>query len=202
MTENNNANIFWQDTPVSYRDRCSLLRQTGIVIWLTGLSGSGKSTLAAGLAASFSKNKKLAYVLDGDNIRHGLNSDLGFKEEDRQENIRRIAHTASLFRDAGVITIVSVISPLGQMRKRARSIIGEEYFFEVFVKADIDTCTARDPKGLYKKALSGEISNFTGISTAYEEPLNPDIVIDTTILTVGECVDAILKKVWDRILFL
>ena len=202
MTENNNANIFWQDTPVSYRDRCSLLRQKGIVIWLTGLSGSGKSTLAAGLAASFSKNKKLAYVLDGDNIRHGLNSDLGFKEEDRQENIRRIAHTASLFRDAGVITIVSVISPLGQMRKRARSIIGEEYFFEVFVKADIDTCTARDPKGLYKKALSGEISNFTGISTAYEEPLNPDIVIDTTILTVGECVDAILKKVWDRILFL
>jgi len=202
MAENNNTNIFWQDTPVSYRDRCSLLRQTGIVIWLTGLSGSGKSTLAAGLAASFSKNKKLAYVLDGDNIRHGLNSDLGFKEEDRQENIRRIAHTASLFRDAGVITIVSVISPLGQMRKRARSIIGEEYFFEVFVKADIDTCTARDPKGLYKKALSGEISNFTGISTAYEEPLNPDIVIDTTILTVGECVDAIMKKVWDRILFL
>ena len=202
MAENNNTNIFWQDTPVSYRDRCSLLRQTGIVIWLTGLSGSGKSTLAAGLAASFSKNKKLAYVLDGDNIRHGLNSNLGFTEEDRQENIRRIAHTASLFRDAGVITIVSVISPLGQMRKRARSIIGEEYFFEVFVKADIDTCTARDPKGLYKKALSGEISNFTGISTAYEEPLNPDIVIDTTILTVGECVDAIMKKVWDRILFL
>ena len=190
---NNTKNIFQSNGKVSYKDRCKALNQKGLVLWFTGLSGSGKSTIAIELEKRlFSMNKKV-YRLDGDNIRFGLNSDLGFSQDDRNENIRRIAEVAALFKDAGIITLVSFISPYQKMRDFARQRAGKDSFFEVYVKADIDTCEKRDPKGLYKKAKHEKINNFTGISSPYEEPLNPDLVLDTTKLSVDDAVDCVIK---------
>jgi len=160
-------------------DREDIIKQKGMVIWLTGLSGSGKSTIACAAEEVLVSNGRLIYRLDGDNIRLGLNSDLGFSNDDRKENIRRIAEVAKLFADAGVITIVSFISPTIEMRDIARNIIQDD-FYEVFVDAPLEECKKRDPKGLYEKALKGEIKNFTGIDAPYQKPVNADLVINTT----------------------
>lgn len=194
-----NENLVWQKGKVEYEDRCNILKQKGVVIWFTGLSGSGKSTIAVELEKELTRLGKLVYRLDGDNIRHGLCSDLGFSEEDRNENIRRITEVAGLFKDAGLITLVSFISPLRSMRKFAREKIGENNFVEVHVKASVEACMKRDPKGMYKKAIAGQIADFTGISAKYENPENPDIVIDTENLTVDESVKNIfnyIKKIY------
>ncbi len=155
----------------------------GGIIWLTGLSGSGKSTLATSLQHRLVNLGYTAYVLDGDKLRQGLNSDLGFSSSDRAENIRRIAEVATLFASSGAICIVSVISPLAEHRNKARRIAAALPFYEVYISADIETCKKRDPKGLYKKALRGDIPEFTGISAPYEAPTNPDLTVNTAQLT-------------------
>jgi len=190
-------NMVWHSGQVTYEDRCSLLKQKGLVVWFTGLSGSGKSTIAVEVERRLIADGKLVYRLDGDNLRHGLNSDLGFSGEERDENIRRIAEVAALFKDAGVITLVSFISPFKKMRQFARERAGMANFFEVYVKADVQTCTERDPKGLYEKAQKGEISDFTGVSSPYEEPQNAEIVLDTLQYSVEECAEQV-KKVIDK----
>ncbi len=165
----------------------------GRVIWLTGLSGSGKSTIAGILEKRLKDIGETTYLLDGDKLRNGLNSDLGFSDADRRENIRRVAHVAALFYDAGIKTIVAVISPHEDMRKYARSLIPAGDFIEVYVKADLNDCIKRDPKGLYKKALAGQIHEFTGISSPYEEPSDPEIIIETGVISVQEAAENILK---------
>jgi len=177
---------------VSYDERCRILGQQGIVLWFTGLSGAGKSTIAIEVERELMNRGRLAYRLDGDNIRDGLNSDLGFSINDREENIRRISETAKLFKDSGMITLVSFIAPLRSMRERARCIIGDEGFVEIYVKASLETCIARDTKGLYSKAIEGEIKNFTGISSPYEEPDCPDLILDTEKDSIGDCVNMVL----------
>lgn len=194
--KNNRKNIFQEKGKVTYKDRCKILNQKGIVLWFTGLSGSGKSTIAIELEKKLTSMNKKVYRLDGDNIRLGLNSDLGFSEEDRNENIRRITEVAYLFKDAGLVTIVVFISPYKKMRKFAKDRIGKDSFYEIYIKADIKTCEARDPKGLYKKVKSHKIDQFTGISSIYEEPENPDLVLDTTKLTVDESVDKIIENIF------
>ena len=170
-------------------------RQKGIVVWLTGLPGSGKSTLAAGLEARLLGMNRLAYVLDGDVVRKGLNSDLGFSDADRNENIRRVAELAVILKEASVITIVAFISPFARMREFARNRAGKDSFIEVFVKASLETCIERDPKGMYKKAISNQIKDFTGITSAYEEPECPDLIIDTEKLSVEESTDLLFQTV-------
>lgn len=170
--------------PVSDRmllreSRETLLHQKAKVFWLTGLSGSGKSTLAIGLQNELHKAGKLCYILDGDNVRAGINSNLGFSEADRTENVRRIAEVAKLFADAGIITICSFVSPTGEMRDLARKIIGAEDFREIYVNASLESCELRDVKGLYKKARAGEIKDFTGIHQPFEAPLDPWLEIKT-----------------------
>ncbi len=162
---------------VTKEERQELLKQKSPVIWLTGLSGSGKSTIANELAIKLQEEGKLAYILDGDNVRMGLNKDLGFSDDDRKENIRRIAEVAKLLSDAGVIVITAFISPFREEREKAKEIIGRDNFIEVFVRTSLETCEKRDPKGLYKKARAGEIPMFTGIDSPYEEPLNYDIMV-------------------------
>ena len=189
----NDKNIVWHKGEISAEEREQISGQKGIVLWFTGLSGSGKSTIAVELEKQLIKAGHLCYRLDGDNIRHGLNSDLGFSDEDREENIRRVAEVAALFKDAGLITLVSFISPSAKMRRFAREKAGEGRFIEVYVKARLETCIERDPKGLYKKAQKGEIKEFTGISSAYEQPQNPEIVIDTDKTTVQDGVKRIFE---------
>nr|WP_321452377.1 adenylyl-sulfate kinase [uncultured Carboxylicivirga sp.] len=165
------------------------LKQNGKVIWITGLSGSGKSTLAHGLERKLAQRGYLTQVLDGDNIRTGINNNLGFTEEDRKENIRRIAEVNKLFLNCGIITINAFISPTNDVRALAREIIGKDDFIEIFVDASFETCTKRDPKGLYKKALAGEIKNFTGLDAPFDRPENPELVVDTNKLSIEEGVD-------------
>jgi len=158
-----------------------LLKQRAIVIWMTGLSGSGKSTVAKGLEKQLHHNGFLSQLLDGDNVRMGINNDLSFTEDDRHENIRRIAEVSKLFLDCGIITINCFVSPTRQIRKMAESIIGKNNFFEIFVHCPIEICEARDVKGLYKKARAGEIKNFTGIDAPFEEPSNARVIISTDL---------------------
>jgi adenylylsulfate kinase len=174
------------DTDEKHRLRRNILKQDGIVVWLTGLSGSGKTTLANGLEERLLSMNKFVYVLDGDIVRNGINSDLGFSDADRNENIRRVAEIAAILQGASVITIVAFISPFIKMREFARNRAGNENFIEVYVKASLETCIKRDPKGLYKKAVSNQILHFTGITSAYEEPVNPELIIDTEKLSVEE----------------
>lgn len=194
-------NIFWNEGEITYHDRCKNLGQKGLVIWLTGLSGSGKSTLSAEVEKELINEGKVVYRLDGDNIRHGLNSDLGFSKEDRNENIRRIVEVAALFKDAGLITIVSCISPYKSMREFAKQKIGEDNFIEIYIKSTIQICEERDPKGLYKKIKNDEIKNFTGITSLYEEPDKPSLIIDTTVLSIEESVSNILEIVKKYIIY-
>ncbi|XAR51365.1 Adenylyl-sulfate kinase [Bertholletia excelsa] len=173
----NSKNIVWHKCSVDKIDRQELLQQKGCVIWITGLSGSGKSTLACALSRGLHSRGKLTYILDGDNVRHGLNGDLSFKAEDRAENIRRIGEVAKLFADAGVICIASLISPYRKDRDACRALLPEGEFIEVFMDVPLKVCEARDPKGLYKLARAGQIEGFTGIDDPYEPPLNAEIVL-------------------------
>ncbi|HOO98469.1 MAG TPA: adenylyl-sulfate kinase [Bacteroidales bacterium] len=179
--------------------RSRLLRQEGMVVWLTGLSGSGKSTLAAGLESALLKNGHFTYVLDGDIIRNGLNSDLDFSDGGRNENIRRVAEVAALMKDASIVVIVAFISPFRKMREFARQRAGYEDFAEVWVRAPLSVCIERDPKGLYKKALSNRITDFTGISSAYEDPPDPELIIDTDTLSVEESTDILTSFVMEKL---
>jgi len=194
------TNITWHEGHVDRSRRNALLTQQGATIWFTGLSACGKSTIAFTLEHALVERGHLSYVLDGDNIRHGLNKNLGFSPEDRNENIRRIGEVARLFADAGALTCTSFISPYRVDRDRARKIHEETglTFIEVFVKASVETCEQRDPKGLYKKARAGEIPEFTGISAPYEEPLNAEIVLDTEKLTVEESAQTVLNYLTDK----
>jgi adenylylsulfate kinase len=185
-------NIKWHSGEINKAAREELLRQQGMVLWFTGLSGSGKSTIAVELEKELYRRGKACYRLDGDNLRFGLNKDLGFTAEDREENIRRIGEVAALFADAGLITLASFISPYKKGREAARQATGADNFKEIYVKADVETCAERDPKGLYEKAKKGEIENFTGISAPYEEPENPDLVVDTAELSLEESVQLVL----------
>lgn len=163
---------------VSPAEKQELLGQTGAVVWLYGLSGSGKSTIAAALERNLHEEGRFVMILDGDNFRHGLNSDLGFSDADRRENVRRVAEVAKMLADQGILVVVSVITPKNELRSLARSIVGSS-FHEAFVKASFETCAQRDPKGLYAKVAQGKISNFTGKDSGFEEPDQADLIIDT-----------------------
>lgn len=191
---NKNENIVWHNNKVTAEDRRRVLGQKGLVVWFTGLSGSGKSTIAVEVEKMLNEAGRTAYLLDGDNIRHGINSDLGFSDVDRNENIRRISEIAALFRDAGVITLVSFISPFRKMREFARERAGEGNFIEVYVSTDFETCKKRDPKGLYQK----NIQNFTGKDSQYEEPENPEIVLDTVGKNPMECANVVMEEICRR----
>jgi adenylylsulfate kinase len=193
VAESKSTNITWHQGQVERKDREKLLGQRGATLWLTGLSGSGKSTVAVAAEKALLQRGHLAYVLDGDNVRHGLNKNLGFSPEDRTENIRRIAEVAKLFSEAGVIALTSFISPYRADRDAARAIFASGDFVEVHVSTSLETCESRDPKGLYKKARAGQIPDFTGISAPYEAPLRPELVLDTGALSVEESVATLLR---------
>ena len=198
MTTQKATNITWHEGAITKQDRERLLQQSGIVVWYTGLSSSGKSTIARAVEERLFELGHTSYVLDGDNIRHGLNKNLGFSPDDREENIRRIGEVAKLFADGGLIAMTAFISPYRKDRDQARSLLAEGEFIEVYVKVSLDIAEKRDPKGLYKKARSGEIPEFTGISAPYEEPIKPDIIINTNKLTVEEEVDLIISELRNR----
>ncbi len=193
--ENKATNITWHEGHVTREERGALLKQKGATIWFTGLSGSGKSTIAFTLEHALVQRGHLAYVLDGDNIRHGLNKNLGFSAADREENIRRIGEVAKLFADAGLITMTSFISPYRKDRDLVRQlhVAGKLLFVEVHVSTPIATCEQRDPKGLYKKARAGELKNFTGIDDPYEEPLAAELTIDATSTSPQEAAALLLE---------
>ena len=174
-------------------DKEKLLGQKGLVIWMVGLSGSGKSTLAKSFEKHLHQNGKLTQILDGDNLRTGLNADLGFSEQDREENIRRVAEVAKLFAHCGVITICSFISPTESIRKMSRNIIGESLYHEVFVACPVDVCETRDVKGLYAKARKGEIKNFTGIDAPFENPVAPSLTINTDLNHLDDCLRQMIE---------
>jgi adenylylsulfate kinase len=186
-------NITWNYPAVARKDREKLLGQKGFTLWFTGLSRSGKSTLAIEVEKRLHERGHLTYILDGDNIRHGLNRNLGFSPEDREENIRRIGEVAHLFRQAGVINIVAFISPYRSDRRKARDLSDKDEFIEIFCKCPAEACEERDQRGLYKKARAGEIQGFTGISAPYEEPENPEVIVETDKEIVGESVDKIIS---------
>ena len=191
MNENEN-NLYWHAHQVTMEDRWGTYGHKSCVLWLTGLSASGKSTIANALSKKFHLMNIKNYVLDGDNIRHGLNKDLGFSPNDRKENIRRIGEASKLFVDAGLIVMTAFISPYREDRDQVRNLLETGHFLEVYVKCPITECEVRDPKGIYKKARSGEIKEFTGISAPYEEPESPEIVIETNKMTVDDCINKIL----------
>ena len=193
MAEQRATNITWHAHAVTREDREKVLGQKGVTVWLTGLSGSGKSTIAVAAEEALVGRGRLAYVLDGDNIRHGLNKNLGFSPEDRTENIRRIGEVSKLFTEAGVIVFTSFISPYRADRDLVRAIHQPGRFVEVHVAASVETCESRDVKGLYKKARAGEIREFTGISAPYEEPSAPELVIDTSSEPPEKSVDRLVS---------
>lgn len=192
-------NLFKHIGKIDRRKRELLNQQRACTIWLTGLSGSGKSTIANEIEEWIFSNSGRVYVLDGDNTRLGINKDLSFSNEDRKENIRRVAEICRLFNDAGIIIIAPFISPFEQDRENAMSIIGKDNYIEIYVEASITACIERDPKGLYRKALNGDIKNFTGISSPYEMPLKPDIHLNTENLTLKDCLEIIRGKLGDKL---
>lgn len=201
MTDENNdrsTNVVWHEHRVAHEDRVQRLGQKPGILWFTGLSGSGKSTLANALEASLFEQERLTYVLDGDNIRHGLNRDLGFTDEARVENIRRIGEVAKLFVDAGVIVLTAFISPFRADREIVRSLVEPGQFIEIHARAPLDVCEQRDPKGLYKKARAGEIPHFTGIDSPYEAPENPELIVDTADHGLEACVAQISDALRER----
>lgn len=193
MPNDGDRNLTWHDHGITKMDRAKQKKQRPFLLWLTGLSGSGKSTIANALEQELFKLDHHSYILDGDNVRHGLNKDLGFSDEDRVENIRRIAEMSKLFVDAGMIVVTAFISPFKSERQLARDLLEDGEFVEVYVKAPLDVCEERDPKGLYKKARQGEIKNFTGIDSPYEEPASPELVLDNAANTVEENVAKIIE---------
>lgn len=186
-------NITWHDHIISKEDRQKLNSHKSCVIWLTGLSGSGKSTIANALECELHKRNKRTYTLDGDNVRHGLNKDLGFTDEDREENIRRISEVSKLFVDAGIIVMTAFISPFAKDRDIARTLVKEDEFIEVYIKCSLDVCEQRDVKGLYQKARAGIIKQFTGIDSPYEEPVNAEIILETDKLSIEESVQTLIN---------
>ncbi|WP_411843089.1 adenylyl-sulfate kinase [Salinicoccus sp. HZC-1] len=195
---NTSTNIIWHDSEVTKEERQDRNSHKSVVIWFTGFSGSGKSTISVALEKALYEQHIHSYRLDGDNVRHGLNSNLGFSPEDRKENIRRIGEVGKLMVDAGIVTMTAFISPYKEDRNYVRSILEEKEFIEVYTKCSLNECEARDPKGLYKKARAGEIKEFTGINAPYEAPTNPEIVIDTEKQTVDEAVGAIISYLKDN----
>ena len=187
------SNISWHEMSINKKTRSELNSQKPCVVWFTGLSGSGKSTIANILEQKLHTAGKRTYLLDGDNVRHGLNKDLGFTDTDRVENIRRVAEVSKLMVDAGLITLVSFISPFKSERQMAKDLLSSDEFFEIFVSTSLEECEKRDPKGLYKKARAGELKNFTGIDSSYEEPENPDLVLDTNSTNAEELADQIIN---------
>ncbi len=186
------SNVVWQEVGIGKAARARAISQKPCVLWLTGLPAAGKSTVADRLERKLQALGKHTYLLDGDNVRHGLSRDLGFNERDRAENIRRIAEVARLMVDAGLIVIVSFISPFRSERRMARDLMEDGEFFEIFVDAPLEVCEARDPKGLYARARRGEIANFTGIDSPYEAPENPELRIDTTVLSPDQAADELV----------
>jgi len=194
------TNIEWHEGHVNRSDREKLLRHRGATVWFTGLSASGKSTIAFTVEHALVERGHLAYVLDGDNVRHGLNKNLGFSAEDREENIRRIAEVTKLFADAGFVSMTSFISPYRADRDKARALHEESDlpFIEVYMATPIDVCEERDPKGLYKKARAGEVKQFTGVSDPYEPPLNPELTIDAAAMSPSEAAALVLDQLEQR----
>ena len=191
MSDNNIYPIF--DRMLAREDKEELLGQKGVMLWFTGLSGSGKSTVAIALERELHRRGRLCRILDGDNIRTGINAGLGFSAEDRRENIRRIAEVGKLFVDTGVITLAAFVSPTNNVREMAREIIGEDDFKEIFISTPLEECERRDVKGLYARARRGEVKNFTGISAPFEAPERPALSLDTSKLSLEESVNEILK---------
>jgi adenylylsulfate kinase len=187
-------NLTFHQSSVSPAERIARLGQEPVTVWLTGLSGSGKSTIAYGLEKRLLDAGRIAYVLDGDNIRQGLSNNLGFSAPDRTENIRRVAEVAALMNDAGLIVVTAFISPLRSDRAMARSVIGDK-FLEVHIAAPLSVCEARDPKGLYRRARHGEIENFTGISAPYEVPEHPDVIVATDLLSIDQACDRLFSAI-------
>ncbi|MBD8522631.1 adenylyl-sulfate kinase [Lysinibacillus sp. FSL R7-0073] len=183
------SNIVWHEASVTKEERRSQNKHQSFILWFTGLSASGKSSIANAFARQLYERCNQAFVLDGDNVRHGLNKDLGFDEAGRKENIRRIGEVSKLFIESGQIVLTAFISPYREDRQVVRALVEDGEFIEVFVKCSVETCEKRDPKGLYKKARKAEISNFTGVSAPYEEPENPEIILDTEHHTIEECVE-------------
>ncbi|MCY8512117.1 adenylyl-sulfate kinase [Bacillus atrophaeus] len=190
----NNQHIVWHPTAVMKADRQKLNRHKSCVLWFTGLSGSGKSVMANAVDEKLYERGIQSYVLDGDNIRHGLNQDLGFRAEDRVENIRRIGEVAKLFVDSGQIILTAFISPFREDRKMVKEKFPQEEFFEIYIKCPLNICEERDPKGLYKKARSGEIKHFTGIDSPYEAPLSPDLTIESDKIPIADAADLIIHE--------
>lgn len=192
MAEQKATNVTWHDHHVSKEKRCTQNGHKGAVLWFTGLSGSGKSTIANTVDHKLFEMGKHTFVLDGDNIRMGLNKNLGFSPEDRTENIRRIGEVSKLYNDAGILVMTAFISPYREDRDQVREILGEGEFIEIFVKASLETCEERDPKGLYKKARAGEIKGFTGIDAPYEEPEKAELVLDSDGKGIDELADEVV----------
>jgi adenylylsulfate kinase len=187
------SNVVWNKTEITKEQRNQLNKQRSAILWFTGLSGSGKSTVANAVEEHLHNLNIRTYILDGDNIRHGLNSDLGFSDNDRKENIRRIGETSKLFIDAGVMVLTAFISPFENDRKSVRQIVHKHEFIEIHVRCPLNICEKRDVKGLYKKARNGEISEFTGIDSPYEKPRNPEITIDTSVLSIEDATRKIIE---------
>ncbi|MCW8332826.1 adenylyl-sulfate kinase [Vibrio sp. SCSIO 43135] len=190
--------VVWHNTTVTHQDRVQLKKQQPVVLWFTGLSGSGKSTVANAVESKLLSLGKHSYLLDGDNVRHGLNKDLGFSDADRVENIRRIGEVAKLFVDSGAIVLTAFISPFISDRQQVRDLLDDSQFLEVFIDTPIEVCESRDPKGLYKKARAGEIKNFTGIDSEYQAPVNPEIHVKTADCTVEECAELVVRALQDK----
>jgi len=190
--EENEKNIIWHKPSVTVEDRRKLYKYRSCAIWFTGLPSAGKSTLANALSCKLHSFGIMNYVLDGDNIRHGLNKNLGFSSQDRKENIRRIGEVGGLFVDAGLIALMAFISPYREDRQDARAIVKKGEFIEVYVKCGIEECERRDPKGMYKKARTGQIKEFTGVSAVYEEPEKPEIILETDKLSIEACLKCLL----------
>ncbi|AVF94003.1 MULTISPECIES: adenylyl-sulfate kinase [Vibrio] len=190
--------VVWHNTSVTHEDRVALKQQKPVVLWFTGLSGSGKSTVANAVESKLLALGKHSYLLDGDNVRHGLNKDLGFSDLDRIENIRRIGEVAKLFVDAGNIVLTAFISPFISDREQVRQLMQQGEFLEVFVDTPLEICEQRDPKDLYKKARAGEIKHFTGIDSEYQAPISPEIHIKTAELSVEACADQVIRALTEK----
>lgn len=196
--EPKSSDVVWHHATVTRERRQQLNKHKSVVLWFTGLSGAGKSTLAHCVEEALYQIGSRTYVLDGDNVRHGLCGDLGFSVEDRNENIRRIAEVSKLMLEAGVITLTAFISPFREERQKARQLIPQGEFFEIYCKCPVEICEERDVKGLYKKARKGEIKDFTGISSPYEEPVNPELIVETSNHSLEECTNQVIDMLEER----
>ena len=195
------ANVVWHAASVTRARRERLNGHHAIVVWFTGLSGAGKSTIAHAVEEALHREGRRTFVFDGDNVRHGLCADLGFSADDRRENLRRVGEMSRLFIEAGVIALTAFISPYRDDRERVRAIVGADNLREVYVKCPLDVCESRDVKGMYRRARAGEIREFTGISSPYEPPEAPDLEVDTSVLSLAECVERVLQLIEPAIAF-